>query len=131
MIKFSSIWAHVEGFFAKALPTATQVAADAEPIVDLAIPGIATLYNAGVTAAIKAEAAAERAGSTGDSTISQQAAVTAAALPYLTAYAEQLGAPAPAINDVNKWAATLLQSLTLWAKIHASVPAAQATTHTE
>jgi len=53
---------HVGSFFKDIFKVGTEVAAVAEPIVDLAFPEIAALYNSAINAAMQAESAATAAG---------------------------------------------------------------------
>lgn len=66
---------------------ATRVAQAAEPIVDLALPGIGTLYNATVNAAVNAENAAIAEGSQSGTGPQKLALVTAAISSAFAEYA--------------------------------------------
>src|SRR5690242_11316163 len=89
--KFEDFLSHAGSFFKKIFSGAVKVAEIAEPIVDIAFPQVASLYNFTVQQAAMAEAAA------GDASAGPQklAAVTAAVLPYATAAMKNDGVPPP------------------------------------
>jgi hypothetical protein len=62
MENFTSILSTVGHAFKVFFTDATKVAAIAEPIIDIAFPGFASLYNAGVSEVLAAENAAIAAG---------------------------------------------------------------------
>ena len=70
---------------------ATKVAQLAEPIVDIALPGIASLYNLTVTAAVNAENAAIAAGKQSGTGTQKLALVTASIYNDFAAYAKAAG----------------------------------------
>ncbi len=82
---------HVGGFFKTIFADATRVAVAIEPVVDIAFPAIATLYNATVQAVATAETAATVAGAQTGSGAQKLAAVTAAIEPLAVAYPQGQG----------------------------------------
>lgn len=58
MASFKTLLSNVGHFLGHLFVDATKIAAIAEPIVDIAFPGFAALYNLSVAAALKAEAIA-------------------------------------------------------------------------
>jgi len=82
---------------------ATKVAQAAEPIVDIALPGIAGLYNATVNEVVNAEAAAIAAGQQTGTGAQKLAAVVAAIEPTFNAYAVSIGLPAQPIGTIEAW----------------------------
>ena len=75
--------------FAKVLPVAIKVAVDAEPIVDLAFPGIAALFNSTLAAVGNAEATGIAAANGAQSGQQKAAAVVQALSPLAIAYLAQ------------------------------------------
>lgn len=82
---------HVGNFFKAVFADAAHVAVAIEPVVDVAFPGIATLYNATVQAVATAETAATAAGAQTGSGAQKLAAVTAAIEPIAMAYLKGQG----------------------------------------
>jgi hypothetical protein len=100
---------HVGNFFKKALGIAVTVAKDAEPIVDLAFPAIAPLYNSAVGLAVGAEAMAPTLTGTGAQKLAQ---LSASLLPQVTAWAAANGIVWPA-EDITKWASAVVDTMNL------------------
>ncbi len=82
---------HVGNFFKTVFADVTHVAVAVEPVVDVAFPGIAPLYNATVQAIATAETAATAAGAASGSGAQKLAAVTAAIEPIAIAYLKGQG----------------------------------------
>lgn len=81
---------HVGNFFKTIFADVARVAVAAEPVVDVAFPGIAPLYNATVQAVATAEAAGTAAaGAQKGNGPAKLAAVTAAIEPIALAYLKQ------------------------------------------
>ena len=55
MASFKTILSDIGAVLKKVFPIATTIAVDAEPIIDLAFPGIGAVYNLAVGAIVKAE----------------------------------------------------------------------------
>lgn len=79
------------GFFKTVLPVAVTAAKDAEPLVDMAFPGIGVLFNATVAAVGNAEAAGAAAATTGGNGAQKLASVLASIEPLAVAYLQQQG----------------------------------------
>lgn len=111
MASFTSILSDIgnglKKFFAKAIPLAEAVA----PIVDVALPGVAGLYNATVTEVANAETAAIAAGQQNGSGPQKLAAVVAAITPTFAAYAKQQGLPAPTQTVLQNYVNAVVASL--------------------
>lgn len=106
--KFTDILEHVGKVFKTIFTDATKVAEIAEPIVDIAFPGVAPLYNFTVQQAAMAEAAAGGASGTGPQKL---AAVSAAVLPYATAAMKNDGVPAPTATQIVDYVNAVVASL--------------------
>ena len=93
------------------LQIGTEVAAVAEPIVDVANPGIGALYNLSVNAATQAEEAADEAAAKETTDAAKLVAITAAVQPYLIAAAQQAGVSSPTTAQINAYAQSVLDGL--------------------
>ena len=82
---------------------ATKVAQVAEPVIDIAFPGIAVLYNSTVNAIINAENAAIAAGAQSGTGPQKLAMVVAAILPVFQQYAAASNLNPPTIQTVTNW----------------------------
>ena len=71
-------WGKIESVFADIFKIGTEVAAVAEPIVDVANPGIGAVYNLSVNAAMQAEEAADEAAAKETTDAAKLVAITAA-----------------------------------------------------
>ncbi len=98
---------HVGSFFRTVFTDATRVAAAVEPVVDIAYPGIATLYNATVQAVATAETAAGAAAGSGAKKL---AAVTAAIEPIAVAYLKDQGIVA-STAQIEAWTNAVVATL--------------------
>ncbi|MFZ0662317.1 MAG: hypothetical protein WAM66_06455 [Acidobacteriaceae bacterium] len=105
---FSSFLQHVGNFFKTVFSDATKVAEVAEPVVDIAFPTVASLYNFTVQQAALAETAAEGAQGAGAQKL---AAVVAAVTPYATASLQQAGIPAPTTTQITAYVNAVVASL--------------------
>ena len=122
MSGFSSLLQHVGKFFKVIFSDATKVAEIAEPVVDIAFPGIASLYNFTVQQAALAETAAKGAKGAGAQKL---AAVIAAVLPYAAAALKKDGVPEPTEAQIEAYVNAVVASLNaLPAPLNASVEAA-------
>ena len=108
MSGFSTFLQHIGSFFKMLFTGATKAAVVAEPVVDLAFPNIAGLYNFTVQQASLAEAAAEGASGAGPQKL---AAVVAAVSPYATAALKAEGVPAPTIAQITAYVNAVVASL--------------------
>lgn len=102
---------HVGSFFKTIFADGTKAAAAVEPVVDLAFPGIATLYNSTVQAVSVAEAAGVSAASssTGNGP-AKLAAVTSAIEPLAVAYLKSQGITANN-TQVQAWVNAVVATL--------------------
>lgn len=108
MSGFITFLNHVGSFLRKVFTGATEVAQVAEPIVDIAFPSVANLYNFTVQQASLAEAAAEGSHSTGPQKL---AAVVAAVTPYATQALKADGVPAPTDAQITAYVNAVVASL--------------------
>lgn len=99
---------HVGGFFKTIFTDATKVAEMAEPVVDIAFPSVAGLYNFTVQQAALAETAAEGAKGAGAQKL---AAVIAAVTPYAASALKADGVPAPTLEQVTAYVNAVVASL--------------------
>ncbi len=100
---------HVGGVFKKILGIATEVAQVAEPIIDIAFPAIAPLYNSAVGLAIGAEAMAPTLTGTGPEKLAQ---LVASLEPQALAWAKANNILWPAA-DIQKWASAVVDTINL------------------
>lgn len=101
---------HVGNFFKTVFADVTREAVAVQPVVDLAFPGIAPLYNATVQAVSLAETAAVAAGSITGSGTNKLAAVTAAIEPIALAYLKQNGITANSTH-IEAWVNAVVATL--------------------
>jgi hypothetical protein len=99
---------HVGGFFKSIFKGAIKVAEVTEPVVDIAFPGVASLYNFTVQQAALAETAAEGAKGAGAQKL---AAVIAAVLPYATSALKADGVPEPTKAQIEAYVNAVVASL--------------------
>jgi hypothetical protein len=104
----STFLQHVGSFFKTLFVDATKVAQSAEPIVDLAFPSVANLYNFTVQQASLAETAAQGASGSGAQKL---AAVIAAVTPYATSALQANGVPAPTSAQITAYVNAVVASL--------------------
>ena len=96
---------HVGGIFKKVL----GIAAAAEPIITVAFPEVAPLYNTTVGLAIGAEAMAPTASGTGPQKLQQ---LMTSLEPMASAWAKQNGITWPEA-DIQKWASAVVDTINL------------------
>lgn len=101
---------HVGNFFKTVFADATHVATAIEPVVDVAFPGISTLYNATVQAVATAETAATAAGAAKGNGTQKLAAVTAAIEPIAIAYLKGQGIQANSLQ-IQAWTNAVVATL--------------------
>jgi len=102
---------HVGSFFKTIFADTVRVAGAVEPVVDLAFPGIATLYNSTVQAVSVAEAAGEAASSSAAGNgAAKLAAVTSAIEPLAVAYLKSQGITANT-TQVQAWINAVVATL--------------------
>jgi len=104
----STLLKHVGSFFKTLFVDATKVAKSAEPIVDLAFPSIANLYNFTVQQASLAETAAAGVSGAGAQKL---AAVVAAVTPYAASALQADGVPAPTSTQITAYVNAVVASL--------------------
>jgi hypothetical protein len=105
-------WKKIETVLARILNVSTEVAAVAQPLVDIANPGIGSLYNLSVAAAEKAEAAAAEAAEAQPTDAAKVAAVAAAVTPVLAQATAQAGLATHTQDQVNAYAQSVVTGLT-------------------
>ena len=104
-------WRKIESVLADIFKIGTEAAAVAEPIVDVANPGIGAVYNLSVNAAMQAEEAADEAAAKETTDTAKLIAITAAVQPYLIAAAQQAGVSSPTTAQINAYAQSVLDGL--------------------
>jgi Na+-transporting methylmalonyl-CoA/oxaloacetate decarboxylase gamma subunit len=104
-------WGKIESVLADIFKIGTEVAAVAQPIVDVANPGIGAVYNLSVNAAMQAEEAADEAAAKETTDTAKLIAITAAVQPYLIAAAQQAGVSSPTTAQINAYAQSVLDGL--------------------
>lgn len=121
MANFKTILSDIGNGLKKFFSAADKVAAVVEPIVDVAFPGIASLYNSTVTEVGNAETAAIAAGAQSGSGAQKLAAVVAAITPTFAQYAQANGLPAPTSAVIANYVNAVVASLN-------AIPAASSST---
>lgn len=121
--KFQSILSDVGTFLKKVFTGVTAVAAAAEPIVDVAYPGIAPLYSATVAAAVQAESAAVAAGQQTGTGTQKLALVVSAIEKQFNAFASANGIGGTTTTTIENWVNAVVASLN-------AIPSIQAETAT-
>ena len=104
----STFLKHVGTFFKTLFTDATKLAQVAEPIVDLAFPSVASLYNFTVQQASLAETAATGVSGAGEQKL---AAVIAAVTPYAASALKADGVPAPTAAQITAYVNAVVASL--------------------
>lgn len=117
---FSTLLQHVGDFFRKLFTGATQAAIAAEPIVDLAFPSVASLYNFTAQQVSLAEAAANGASGTGAQKL---AAVVAAVTPYATSVLKADGVATPTSTQIEAYVNAVVASINALPAPVAAAPA--------
>jgi hypothetical protein len=107
----TGIWQKIENILADVFQITVEVAAVAAPIVNVTAPGIATLYNLSVTAAMQAEQAATAAAATQTTEAAKLAAIVSAVTPFLNQAATAAGVSAPTLAQIQAYAQAVLNSL--------------------
>jgi hypothetical protein len=111
MASFKTILSDIGSVLKKVFPIATTVAVDAEPIIDLAFPGFAGLYNAGVAAVVKAEGIALAVGSqSGSGTAKLSMAVQEIEPVFISWYQAQYGST-PTLTTIENWLSAVVATL--------------------
>lgn len=118
MASFKSILGDIGSVLKKVFSGAVTVATAAQPIVDVAYPGIASLYSATVAAAAQAEAAAVAAGQQSGSGPQKLALVVAAIEKEFNTFASSNGISNATTQTVENWVNAVVASLN-------AIPAAQ------
>lgn len=111
MASFKSILSDIGNGLKKFFSVVDSVAKAAEPIVDVAFPGIAGLYNATVAEVGNAETAAIAAGAQSGTGAQKLAAVVAAITPTFTQYAAANGLSAPTASIITNYVNAVVASL--------------------
>ena len=111
-LNLNTILSNVGNALKKFFGVAVTVAQVAEPLVDIAFPGISTLYNLTVAEAVKAETAAVAAGQQNGTGAQKLALVVAAITPVFTQYAASSGIPtAQQATAITAWVNAVVASL--------------------
>lgn len=112
MATFSSILSNIGNGLKKFFGIAVTVAQAAEPVIDIAFPGVATLYNLTVAEVAKAEAAALAAGQQSGTGAQKLALVIQAITPVFAEYAATAGIPtAQQATVITNWINAVVASL--------------------
>jgi hypothetical protein len=111
MASFKTILSDIGTGLKKFFGIAVDAAKAAEPIVDIAFPGISVLYNATVNEVASAEAAAIAAGAQSGTGAQKLALVVAAVTPYFQQYATAQGLPAPTVATITAWVNAVVAGL--------------------
>lgn len=111
MASFKSILSDIGNGLKKFFSISESIVKDAEPIIDIAFPGIAGLYNATVTEVGNAETAAIAAGAQNGTGAQKLAAVIAAITPAFNAYAQQNGLQTPTQAVIENYVNAVVASL--------------------
>lgn len=110
--KLNTILSDVGTALKKFFGVALTVAQAAEPVIDIAFPGIATLYNLTVAEVVKAEAAAVAAGAQTGTGTQKLTLVVAAIEPVFAQYAATTGIPsAQQATAIQSWVNAVVASL--------------------
>src|SRR5690242_6045035 len=118
----STFLQHVGGFFKAVFTDAIKVARVAQPVVDIAFPGVASLYNFTVQQAALAETAAEGAKGAGAHKL---AATIAAVTPYAISSLKADRVAEPTAAQIEAYVNAVVASLNaLPAPVQASAQAA-------
>lgn len=118
-MSFNSILSNIGHGFKVFFTDTTKVAQYAEPLIDIAFPGVATLYNLTVNAAVNAENAAITAGAQHGSGAQKLALVIASINADFTSYAVAAGIKYDAAT-ITSWVNAVVATLN-------SLPAATGT----
>jgi hypothetical protein len=110
MASFKSILADVGNALKKVFGVGVEVAKIAEPIIDIAFPGIGALYNLTVTAAANAETNAIAAGAQSGTGPQKLAAVISAISTDFTAYCTAANIPFTTAT-ITAWVNAVVASL--------------------
>jgi hypothetical protein len=113
-MSFISILDDVGSALKKVFTVGETVAKDVEPIVDIAFPGIATLYNVTVTAVANAEAAAIAAGAQSGTGPQKLAMVVAAIEASVNAYVTANNLTIPDQTQIEAWINFVVGGLNLF-----------------
>jgi hypothetical protein len=104
-------WSKIESALATVFNIALDIATIAEPVINVTNPGIASLYNLSVNAAMQAEQAGQAAASTQTTNAAKLAAIVQAVTPYLNQAAAAAGLSAPTQEKIEAYAQTVLDGL--------------------
>lgn len=107
---FTSVLQHIGGFFKKIFDVAVPIAEAAEPVIDLALPGIGALYNSTVSLVANAEMTATAAGAQNGTGAQKLAAVVSALEPLAVQYFKTQGIVADS-TTITKWVNAVVASL--------------------
>ena len=112
MVSLNTILSDIGNGLKKFFGIAVTVAQAAEPIIDIAFPGIAPLYNLTVAEVAKAEAAAVAAGAQSGTGAQKMALVVAAITPVFQQYASTTGIPmAQQATAITNWVSAVVATL--------------------
>lgn len=111
MASFKTILDDIGLGLKKAFTIGTEVAKASEPFVDIAFPGVATLYNSTLTAVGNAETAAITAGAQNGTGAQKLAAVVTAITPIYTAYATSQGLPVPTLATITNYVSAVVATV--------------------
>jgi len=110
MASFTTILSDIGNALKKVFGVGVKVAEIAEPIIDIAFPGVASLYNLTVTAAANAETDAIAAGQQSGTGAQKLATVIAAITTDFEAYCTAAGIPFTAAT-ITAWVNAVVATL--------------------
>jgi len=110
-MSFISILDDLGSALKKFFDISLKVAVAAEPVVDLAFPGISVLYNATVNEVAMAETAAIAAGKQNGTGAQKLALVVAAIEPTFNNYLQAQGLPAQPTATIENWVNAVVAGL--------------------
>lgn len=110
MASFTSVLQHIGGLFKEVFHVGVEAAQAAEPVIDVAVPGIAALYNSTVAIVAGAEMTATAAGAQNGTGTQKLAAVVSALEPIAVEYFKSIGITADQ-SVITNWVNAVVASL--------------------
>jgi len=110
-------WGKIESVLADIFKIGTEVAAVAEPILDVANPGIGAVYNLSVNAAMQAEEAADEAASKETTDASKVAAIAEAVTPVLAQATTAAGVSPHTADQIASYSKSVVTGLRILSAI--------------
>jgi hypothetical protein len=97
------------------LQDATVVATAAEPVIDIAFPAIAGLYNTTLQMVTQAQAAASAAAAGADTGTQKMTAVVSALSPIAIPYLKSIGVAQPTVTQIQAYVQSVVDGLKVFA----------------